>query len=104
MEVEDTEPKRHEKLYFSDGNIVVCSGGVGSDRVVFKVHKAVLCLHSSVFADMFSLPNVSRGNETYDGVPLVVTTDDAQGWEDLFGHLYRIKCARILVSLLSPSG
>jgi len=81
------EPKRHEALYFPDGNIIICAAGTGADGVVFRVHKSILGFHSELFADMFSLPTVEGVNDTYDGAPLVNTTDDARGWGDLLGLL-----------------
>ena len=98
MEDLPVEPTRHEALYFPDGNVVICSAGTGEGpgRVAFRVHKSVLSFHSTMFKDMFSLPAVDGVNETYDGVPLVNTTDNANGWEDLLGALYHTKCARIL--------
>ena len=95
MDAENPAPKRHGTLCFADGTVVICSGGAGAARMLFRVHYSVLSLHSTVFRDMFSLPPVEGVNETYDGVPLVKTTDSAEGWEDLLGILYQTKCAHI---------
>lgn len=63
----------HEKLWFEDGNIVLVS-----DNTAFKVHRGVLGFHSSVFADMFTLPQPPDDDaEIYCGCPLVHLQDDA---------------------------
>ena len=93
--VELEDPRRHEILYFPDGNVVICSAGAGSNRVLFRVHKSLLSAHSTVFKDMFALPTLPGVDETYDGVPVVVTADEAKGWEDLLGLLYHMTCAKV---------
>lgn len=75
------EPQRHDILWFSDGNVVLAT-----DKYLFKVYKGLLSMHSSVFRDMFELPNVGgssagddgcgTGQEMYDGVPLVTLVGD----------------------------
>ena len=77
------EPRRHEELYFADGNVALCSAGTGPERVIFRVHQSVLACNSNVFKDMFSLPTVAGVNETFDGVPLILTTDVAKALEGL---------------------
>ncbi|KLO07745.1 hypothetical protein SCHPADRAFT_881288, partial [Schizopora paradoxa] len=86
-------PKPHELLWFSDGNVVLAT-----DTYLFKVHKSLLALHSSVFRDMFELPNVGHGDpipgqgdagaasEAYEGVPMVTLIGDKG--EDV-AHLLR---------------
>lgn len=46
--------RRDEKLWHEDGNIVLVAR-----NVEFRVYRGVLSKHSSVFADMFSLPQPS---------------------------------------------
>ncbi len=45
-----TAPKRHDVLWIPDGNVVLAT-----DSFLFKVHKGVLSMQSSVFKDMFDL-------------------------------------------------
>ncbi|KLO08384.1 hypothetical protein SCHPADRAFT_610352 [Schizopora paradoxa] len=79
-------PKPHDFLWFPDGNVVL-----STDTFLFKVHKSLLAVHSSVFRDMFELPNVGHGSsnpegsggsdfgsasELYEGVPMVTLAGD----------------------------
>lgn len=69
-------PKPHDFLWFPDGSVVLAT-----DLYLFKVHKSLLSLHSSVFKDMFEPPNMDESvaegigageaQEMYDGLPLV---------------------------------
>ncbi|KLO06118.1 hypothetical protein SCHPADRAFT_861672 [Schizopora paradoxa] len=78
---EKDEPQRHDILWFSDGNVVLAT-----DKYLFKVYKGLLSMHSSVFRDMFELPNVGRSSagdiddgsaqEMYEGVPLITLAGD----------------------------
>ncbi|KLO08385.1 hypothetical protein SCHPADRAFT_944478 [Schizopora paradoxa] len=86
-------PKPHDFLWFPDGNVVLAT-----DTYLFKVHKSLLAVHSSVFRDMFELPNVGHADpmpgqggaglalETYEGVPMVTMVGDKG--EDV-AHLLR---------------
>ncbi|KLO07748.1 hypothetical protein SCHPADRAFT_945039 [Schizopora paradoxa] len=86
-------PKRHDFLWFPDGNVVLAT-----DASLFKVHKSLLAVHSSVFRDMFELPNVGHAgvvpgrddaglaSEAYEGVPMVTLVGDKG--EDV-AHLLR---------------
>ncbi|KLO16702.1 hypothetical protein SCHPADRAFT_869471 [Schizopora paradoxa] len=74
-------PEPHDIIWFSDGNVVI-----KTDAYLFKVHKGVLSMHSTVFKDMFELPNVGNpvdeditGEKTqdlYDGLPVVALMGD----------------------------
>ncbi|KAI0069785.1 hypothetical protein K474DRAFT_1564560, partial [Panus rudis PR-1116 ss-1] len=92
-------------LYFQDGDIALAVpiSTEGSQRV-FKVDKVYLTRNSSVFADMadmFSAPQSNIGvNETYDGVPLVELSDDADDWEMMLSVLYYP--VKIRLNLLNP--
>ena len=80
----------HDRLYFEDGNLVIRSSeDVERKATLFRVHKGVLALNSSVFAGMFTLPDAGRDvQESYDGVPLVKLTDSAKDLEGLLSVLY----------------
>ncbi|KLO07742.1 hypothetical protein SCHPADRAFT_859814 [Schizopora paradoxa] len=87
VDAEPAEPKGPpqpcEHLWFPDGNVVLAT-----DSLLFKVHKGVLALQSSVFKDMFELPGAhglgpSQGqgtdvivSELYEGLPLVTLVGD----------------------------
>ncbi|KLO08405.1 hypothetical protein SCHPADRAFT_944497 [Schizopora paradoxa] len=97
MDVDDERedhPKalqRHEALWFKRGDVVL-----STDAFLFRVHKDVLSLHSSVFKDMFDLPSNDEKKpsgsssviepEMYEGVPLVKLAGD-EGKE--VAHLLR---------------
>lgn len=81
-----TSPKPHNFLWFTDGNVVLAT-----DTYLFKVHKSLLAVHSSVFKDMFELPNVGHdssnlegpgrsdaafASETYEGAQVVTLVGD----------------------------
>lgn len=76
------KPKPHNFLWFPDGNVILAT-----DSYLFKVHKSLLSLHSSVFKDMFELPNVDgvvsdklnitgTALELYEDLPLVLLVGD----------------------------
>ena len=71
-------PQRHESLWFPGGDIVL-----STDTYLFKVHKDVLALQSSVFKDMFELEQPVEGDvgvvqnvELFEGLPLVALVGD----------------------------
>lgn len=87
-------PKPHDILWFSDGSVVLAT-----DLYLFKVHKGVLSLHSSVFKDMFELPSImdggvaggigtGEGQEMHEGLPLVTLAGDKG--EDVVHLLRRV--------------
>ncbi|KAF7978456.1 hypothetical protein HWV62_656 [Athelia sp. TMB] len=42
---------KHADLWFSDGSVIL-----NTDAVSFRVHRSILCKHSTIFSDMFELP------------------------------------------------
>jgi hypothetical protein len=56
-------------LWMDDGTVVLCSG-----TSLFRVYRGVLARESSVFKDLFSLPQPA-GDPTYEGCPLVTLPD-----------------------------
>ncbi len=48
----DHPTKVHDVLWYPDGDVVLAT-----DSLLFKVHKFILSLQSSVFKDMFDPPN-----------------------------------------------
>lgn len=77
-----------ERLWFSDGNIVVRAGPgcTGSGPVhAFKCHKSVLATKSPILKTMFELPN--EAGERMQGIP---TVDFPDKWEDVRDFLLLI--------------
>ncbi|KLO10993.1 hypothetical protein SCHPADRAFT_942395 [Schizopora paradoxa] len=65
--------KPHDRLWFPEGNVVL-----GTSSYLFRVHKSMLSMHSSVFKDMFESHVVDESKslhsvdgESFDGLPLV---------------------------------
>ncbi|KAG8902199.1 hypothetical protein FRC01_009635, partial [Tulasnella sp. 417] len=68
----------HEKFNFHDGNIIISASGSRDGRptsptetIYFRLHKSVLAIYSSTFADMLALP---QGNG--DGEQSIVHLQD----------------------------
>ncbi|KAH8990394.1 hypothetical protein EDB86DRAFT_1772940 [Lactarius hatsudake] len=87
---EDTPPENSDRpseplsLKVPDANVIIRS----SDQVNFRVHKSLLAMSSSLFDDLFSLPQPPDG-EIVDGLPVVQLPEDAN-------------LLNILVSLIYP--
>ncbi|KLO08394.1 hypothetical protein SCHPADRAFT_1000974 [Schizopora paradoxa] len=64
------EPVRHDILWFLDGNVVL-----STKIYLFRVHKSILSLHSSVFCDMFQLVGEGSDEEKEEN-------DDVEDSED----------------------
>ncbi|KLO06121.1 hypothetical protein SCHPADRAFT_699772 [Schizopora paradoxa] len=85
LQTTSSPPNPCESLWFSDGNVVIAT-----DTLLFKVHKSVLSMRSSVFKDMFNFPSVDscsdndnagkgateNGLELYEGLPMVTLIGD----------------------------
>ena len=74
--------KRHEELWFEDGNVVFISRDVH-----FKLHRGVVAKYSSVFRDMFQLGDASAG-DSVDNCPIVNITDSPEHAVLFFTLLY----------------
>ncbi|GJE90726.1 hypothetical protein PsYK624_068700 [Phanerochaete sordida] len=61
-----------EELWYPDGTVVLQAGFMR-----FRVYKGVLSKHSSVFADMFAMPQPVEAG-AYEGCPLVVIHDSEE--------------------------
>ncbi len=87
---------RSETLWFDDGNVVLETEGV-----IFRTYTGILSRNSSIFQDMFALPQ-PPGAEVLEGLPIVHLTDSAM---DLINFLkathdarYRFNFNEILTS------
>ena len=66
-----TGPKPHEKLWFSDGTIVLAT-----DVHMYRVHKGMLAKYSTVRSDMFEMPTGESNTDCWEGVPIVRMVGD----------------------------
>ncbi|PIL28618.1 hypothetical protein GSI_08660 [Ganoderma sinense ZZ0214-1] len=90
--------ERHPKFYFPSGDIVLATklapqadDSEGPPRYqVFRVHKFLLALRSTVFSNLFADADGAASNElSYDGVPLVeLHGDNTQDFALLLSYLY----------------
>lgn len=79
----------HPKFYSNHGDIVIRSAPDSEGKAtVYRVDKAVLSLNSTVFADMFALPDAEGVQEMYDGAPVVPVTDAEEDMSALMQALY----------------
>ncbi|KDR83241.1 hypothetical protein GALMADRAFT_113452 [Galerina marginata CBS 339.88] len=78
----DVPAIRSSDFWFEDGNVVL-----QAQSKQFRVHRSVVARHSTVFRDMFSLPQ-PEGDDLLDGCPIVHVTDASKDWEKLFTILY----------------
>ncbi|KDQ59933.1 hypothetical protein JAAARDRAFT_56859 [Jaapia argillacea MUCL 33604] len=76
-------PKKHESLWFEDGNVVL----VASGTLAFKIYRGVLIRSSEVFRDMFAIPQ-PEFMETMDGCPLINVHDSALDLGHLLSALF----------------
>ncbi|TDL16717.1 hypothetical protein BD410DRAFT_795113 [Rickenella mellea] len=77
--------KRHPDLWLDDGNIILAT-----DLSIFRVHRSMLSKNSSVFADMFSMPQPMNSLEepSVEGLPVVVLTDNDADVTHLLNFVY----------------
>ena len=82
-------PKRDSEVWFEDGNVVVVA-----QNTAFRFHKSVVSLHSSVFRDLFSIPQPSLMDEEVDeilisdGCPVVHVSDTSYDFRELLRAIY----------------
>ena len=78
--------KRDSEIWFEDGNVVVIA-----QTTAFRFHKSVVSLHSSVFRDLFSIPQPSGspvGEESFDSCPVVHVSDTSYDFRELIRAIY----------------
>ncbi|KLO07212.1 hypothetical protein SCHPADRAFT_945461 [Schizopora paradoxa] len=71
QKVTSLAPQPHEKLWFSDGTIVLAT-----DVHLYRVHKGMLAKHSTVLNDMFEMPTGDANTERWEDVPIVKMVGD----------------------------
>ncbi|KAH6907634.1 hypothetical protein BKA70DRAFT_1563107 [Coprinopsis sp. MPI-PUGE-AT-0042] len=84
-EDEGDPPKRSDAVWYDDGNIILQAGSLQ-----FRVHKSILSKYSTVFKDMFKVPQpLPTAENTLDGCPIIkMEGDEDYNWEWLLELLY----------------
>ena len=75
--------ERSTNIWFDDGNIVL-----RTKTKQYRLHRSVLSAHSTVFRDMFGVPQPADQNILIDGCPVVDVTDQARDWDALLNAMY----------------
>ena len=70
--------------WFEDGNVVL-----QAENAQFRVYRGILSASSSVFADMFSIPQSKASTELVEGCPVVYLLDSADDWQIVLETLYQ---------------
>lgn len=81
----DSDPEeyqRHPDLWFDDGSIVL-----KVQTTLFKVHRTLLSSHSTVFADIFSVPQPATQDQV-EGCTIVEAPDSANDFTCLLKAIY----------------
>jgi hypothetical protein len=73
---------RHPDLWFDDGSVILNVG-----TTLFRVHRSTLSTHSTVFADMFHVPQPPN-QDAIEGCPVVHVPDSAKDFTCLLKALY----------------
>ena len=83
-EADSTTIPNHPDLWFDDGSVVLVAETTAS-----RVHRSTLCRHSSIFADIFSIPQPSgSGADNIEGCPVIRIHDSAEEFTQLLRACY----------------
>lgn len=74
---------RHPDFWFSDGSIIL-----KVQNTMFRVHKTTLASHSTVFADMFGVPQPTDQDAIEGCAVIEVPQDRAADFEQLLKAIY----------------
>ena len=92
------DPVRSD-LWYDDGNIVL-----QAENTQFKVYRGILIENSTVFRDMFSLPQLpSDVTDMIEGCSLVRLYDSAEEVGYILQALFRHRCIMALLRACLPS-
>ena len=87
-DVQQSRMVKHDKFYFDDGDVVWYSledsQGI---TTVFRVHRVLLMIRSSVFSERFS-PGYDDEQETHGDVPIIRMEDEAEDLAQLLQLVY----------------
>ncbi|EDR01759.1 uncharacterized protein LACBIDRAFT_333018 [Laccaria bicolor S238N-H82] len=72
------------KIWFDDGSVVI-----QAEQTQFRVHRSMLSRHSSVFRDMFSVPQPPGDQEpVIEGCSIVHVSESSLDWKNLLTLMY----------------
>jgi len=72
-----------------DGDVILRAGAGSDSKHDFRVHKFILSLASSVFKDMFTLPQPSNQNENeHPDIPVVDIPDSPEVVDTILRYIY----------------
>jgi hypothetical protein len=81
---QETDRSSRSEYWFDDGSVVI-----QAEYTQFRVHRTLLARHSSVFRDMFSVPQPIANSELLvEGCSVVHLSDSKQDIEYVISALY----------------
>lgn len=82
IQIASSTPSPSSEFWLSDGNVIL-----QAESTQFRVHKSVLSMHSTVFRDMFTVPQPDEQPKV-EGCPIVHLSDAARDVDCLLGAFY----------------
>ena len=80
-------------FWFPDGSVVI-----QAHTTQFRVHMSILSLHSTVFRDMFEIPQPENGEPSVEGCPLVQVSDSVEDFTVMLSAMYKLVLLLVLLS------
>ena len=80
--IDPTAVTPHEAFYFEEGSVEVLCGST-----LFRVHPAILSLHSPALRRMFARTNLAAA-ESPNGCPRILSSDTATDFATLLKMIY----------------
>lgn len=82
----DSQEVKRGVPYYNDGNIIL-----DVDGTHFRVYKGILAASSTIFADMFSIPQPESGGQLVSECPIVKMMDSTEDWQYVLEALFERK-------------
>ncbi|KAG6916681.1 hypothetical protein DXG01_005802 [Tephrocybe rancida] len=79
-----TDSFTRSNFWYNDGSIVLIVA-----NTAFRVHQSILSQHSSVFADLFTVPQPVDGKDAVDGCLLVHLQDNLEDFTEVIKAIYQ---------------
>ena len=77
-------PAQSTSYWFDDGSVII-----QAENTQYRVHRSLLSRHSSIFNDMFSLPQPAMDpGPTSEGCPVIFLSDKATDLEHVLSVIY----------------